>query len=55
MINSALLITPASIFKTLYSQISKNTGDFKKTWSDLFGDEEESGLNGSKAIELATI
>lgn len=54
MINLSLLITPAYIFKTIYTQNNKNTGDFKKTWSDLFEDEEESVL-GSRAIELATI
>lgn len=55
MVNLALLVSPAQIFKTLYQQNNINTGEFKKTWSDMFGDEEESGLNGSRAIELATL
>lgn len=55
MVNLALLVSPAQIFKTLYQQNSINTGEFKKTWSDMFGDEEESGLHDSRAIELATL
>ena len=55
MINISLLVPSVQIYKNLYTQNNQNTGEFKKTWNDLFGDDEESGLNGSRAIELATI